>query len=898
MRALFDQVRAIVRNIRDNIFARDARDAALDDELNAYVEQLTDRYERDGLSRDDARRAALLATGGVTQVKEATRDAWLGRHFHAFSRELRYAIRALRRSPAFVIIAVVTLGVGVGGATAIVSVISAVLLQPLPGVAKPEELFSTERVMAKGDLDDASYADYLDFRDKSTTTAGLAAYNGTSITIDHPRSGKTHVWISYVSGNFFSVLGVRAYAGHLFDPGEVGRYASAPVVVIGYQLWKTRFAGDSNVVGSTMQIAGKPVTIVGIAPDGFVGTMRLHPMEVWIPFVAFHQLGNSPDDQLYDRGYSDMRLIGRRVPTATLADVSRDLSALSDQFAKAYPEDRYKGIRVFEGVGMTDGERVDIKRTPRMLSIAMLMLLLIACANVAGLTLVRASAKRRELATRIALGASRASLVRQLAIEGTIIALLSGLAGIAMAQVLIRTAAIMKTIVWIRGVEYMLDWTTLGSAFALTTAVALLVSIVPAFQVSRTDIGILMKDGAGGVVRSRPRAQRVLVVGQVAASLMLLAAASVLFGAFQRTLRINPGFDANGLKHVYVRLNQFDTAVTRQFTEQLVQRTRGDARFGPIALASISLPAPWAGLNRVFRNEEAPAQLSLNDPAFVGGSRAYIDAISDKFFEVLRVPMLVGRDFTPDEVASSAPVAIISHRLAEELWPRQNPVGRLISWPTKRGPERPPFRVVGVVADVHFSTLAGGPSPVVYIANSQRLQLWPQLIFRDHGGVQVAAMRALLTSMKADLEYDDIAGASLVDDGMQQQRVVSAWVGIFGLIALFLAAIGVYGVIAQSVYQRTRELAVRAAVGARPGELLRLILSDGIRLGGAGVIVGTIGVVFTFRILRALFDTMQTIDLSASVVAIVALAAAILLASLIPARRAAALNPVDALRSD
>ena len=898
MDALMARLRAFVRSVRAGLFGRAARDAELDDELAAFVDQLTDRYEAQGLSPDDARRAALLATGGVTQVKEATRDAWLDRYSQAFDREMKYALRGLRRSPAFVVIAVLTLGIGVGGATAIVSVISAVLLQPLPAVARPDELFTIERVMPKGSLDDFSYADYIDFRDRSTSINGLAAYNGTSIAIDHPRAGKSRVWISYVSDNFFTVLGVRAYAGRLFDSGEVGRYSGPPVVVIGYDLWKNRFKADSSVLGSTMRIGDQVVTIIGIAPEGFVGTMRLHPMEVWIPFVAFNRITRLPDDELHDRAYTMMRTIGRRAPGATLADVRRDIGAISDHLAVTYPEDKNRGVRIFEGTGMTDGERADVKRTPRLLAIAMLLLLLIACANVAGLTLVRAAAKRRELATRLALGASRASLVRQLAIEAAIVAMLSGIVGIAIAQILTRTAVVMKTVVSVRGIEYALDWRTLGGSLTLTGVVALLVATVPAFQVSRTDIGILMKDGAGGAIRSRSRAQRLLVVGQVAASLIMLGSAAVLFAAFRRTLHIDPGFDSTGLKWVMVRTDKFDTTAQRRFVADVVLRSRSDPSLGPIALTSAAPPAPWQALSRVFRGEETPTQQALNEPGFTDGSRAYVDAISDDLFKVLRVPFVLGRDFTTEEVETTAPVAIVSRRLADELWPGQNPLGRMISWPTARGPQRAPMRVIGVVADIHHSTLAGGPSPVLYVPNTMRLRLSPLLLYRDHGGAQSSTLRTLLKSMNAEIEGDDLVATNFVDDDMARQRVVSAWSGVFGVIALLLAASGVYGVIAQSVYQRTRELAVRAAVGARPGQLLRLVLSDGVRLSAFGAIIGAIGVILSFRVFRSMFPGMEAVDLRAAAISVIVLAAATLLASFIPARRAASLNPVDALRSD
>lgn len=895
------RLRAFARSIRRNTVARDEHDADLDAELHAYVDQLADRYEHDGLSPTDARRAALVATGGVTQVKEATRDAWLGRRVAELAREFRYAFRSLRRAPGFVIVAVLTLGLGIGGATTIASVISAVLFQKLPAVARPDELFTVERVNANGDLDDLSYADYLDIRDRATTIAGLSAYNGTWLTTEDERAGRGRAWISYVSDNFFTTLGVHAVLGRTFAASEVGRYTATPVAVLGYKLWQTRYKGDSSVVGSTIKLADQPVTIIGVAPEGFIGAMRLHAMEMWVSLITMQQITNSPMDDLHKRDFGSFRIIGRRAGTATIADVRRDVDRLSAQLAATYVEDRGRSTRVWSGTGMTADERDDAARTPRMLSIAIAVLLLIACANVAGLSLVRAAAKRRELATRLALGASRGALARQLVIETTVIAVAAAGVGIAIATVLLRSATIMTSVAAVRELRYTLDWRTLVAAFFVTTTIALLVAVVPAFQVSRTDIGLLMKDGAGGAVRARSRTQRLLVIAQVAASLVMLASASTLFGAFQRTLRIDPGFDTVGLRRVLVNVSgkRFDSIETRRFANELLMRARADTRIGTLALTSAALPAPWMNASRVFRAEDAPSGTALADPAFTGGSRAYVDAISDGYFSVLGVPILLGRDFTPDEVIGRASVAIISRRLADALWPRQNPLGRVIAWPSARGVARPPVTVVGVVGDVHHATLSGGPSPVMYLPDVTRLRSSPFLIYRAHGGVATAALSQLLASMKSDLSLTGENATNLVDDDLLRQRIVSAWIGVFGVVALLLATIGVYGVIAQSVYQRTRELAVRAAVGARPGELLRHVLADGVRLAAFGTMLGALGVALAFQsLLRTSFVGMQVRDLATSAIGVVVLAMATLLASFIPARRAARLSPADALRSD
>src|SRR3569833_3313559 len=275
-----------------------------------------------------------------------------------------------------------------------------------------------------------------------------------------------------------------------------------------------------------------------------------------------------------------------------------------------------------------------------------------------------------------------------------------------------------------------------------------------------------MKDGAGGAIRSRSRAQRLLVVGQVAASLILLGSAAVLFAAFRRTLHIDPGFDSTGLNWVMFRTDKFDTTALRRFVTDVVLRSRSDPSLGPIALTSAAPPAPWQALSRVFRGEETPTQQALNEPGFTDGSRAYVDAISDDLFKVLRVPFVLGRDFTTEEEETTAPVAIVSRRLADELWPGQNPLGRMISWPTARGPQRAPMRVMGVVADIHHSPLAGGPSPVLYVPNTMRLRLSPLLLYRDHGGAQSSTLRTLLKSMNAEIAVDALVATNFVDDDM------------------------------------------------------------------------------------------------------------------------------------
>jgi predicted permease len=480
---------------------RERAERSLDDEVRAYVDLLAAEYERAGMAPPQARRRALVEIGGIEQVKEATRDAWVGEGIATLVRELRFTLRGLRNAPAFLVIAVTILAIGIGGATAIFTVIKGSVLRPLPAVSHPEELVSLEPTKGERLLYDFSYLDYRDLREQTRSLTGLIGFDGTYMTLEDSHGPRRSAWLSFVTGNFFSELGVTPAAGRLIQPAD--EEAGSPVVVLAYDLWQERYGGDPGVIGSKVDLAGHPLTVIGVAPPKFIGAMLMHPMELWIPITTLSTMGTEPEMRT-SRSITTLRLVGRLAPGRTMDDAQRELSLLAARVADMYEADEDHGIRVFPGAGMTFDERTALAKLPRLLAVAVGLLLLIACANVANLSLVRAAARRRELATRLALGASRRSLFGRVLLEGAVLATVGGAFGVVLAQLLVRSHSIVTTIAGMPtrvGLDVGIDRRVLVVALGVSLFTAIVVSIAPVLQVMHVSPGAVLKDGAAGAVR-------------------------------------------------------------------------------------------------------------------------------------------------------------------------------------------------------------------------------------------------------------------------------------------------------------------------------------------------------------------------------------------------------------
>ena len=898
------RIAAMLQSLWWNLARRDRVDAALDDEVRAYVELLAAEYEREGMSPLLARRRALIETGGVQQVKEATRRAWVGDTIASTARELRFTIRGLRRAPVFLAVAVITLAIGIGGATAVFTVIDASLLRPLPQVSEPEQLVTVERVQPTGPAAEFSYPDYRDLKERASTLAGLAAFNGTSMALEDA-AGSERAWVGYVSDDFFQVLGVRPAAGRLFQPsGPSGKGGEAEAVaIIGHALWQRRFAGAATVIGSTVKLDGRTFTIVGIAPPGFIGAMRPNPMELWIPItVADAPAAALSDFDFTSRRDAWLRLVGRVAPGRSVEEAQRELAAIATQLATAHPAtNEGRSVHVAAGAGMTAEERAELSRVPRLLAGAVVLLLLIACGNVAGLSLVRAAARRRELATRLALGASRGVLVRMVALEGAVVALAAGLLGVVLARLLVGSTALVQSVIDLDHLDLRIDWRVLGVALAASVMTAMLVAILPAMQLAGLPPGAVLKDGGAGALRRR-RGQRMLVAAQVGACVILLAAASIVHSAFQRVLTAHDASDPRTLTDIGLEIRESlpDTAERLAFYRSLLERAEAEPGIAHVALTSTIPPFQWATRAAVFRRGEeppadAPAQRDLESAV-----RAQAVSVSEGFFDVMRIAIVRGRGFAPSDDERSPPVVILSRRLADALWPGENPLDRSVVWPGARQGAPRPLRVVGVVGDTRDLSPSAPPPFMMYLPFAQRPT--PHILVvrsRTTSPVPPATLRRLVADV--DPRVAALGGRILHDrlrGEARPQRTASAWIAVFGAIALLLASVGLYGVVAQGVAQRRREIAVRSALGATPRNILNAVLGDGMRLVAIGSVIGGFGAVAAFRVLRSLFTGVEAVNLLTIGGAAMLLVVTTVIATWVPAHRASRLDPVEALRSE
>lgn len=894
------EILAVLRSAWLVLARRNRAERALNDELQTYVDLVAAEHESAGMAPDAARRRALVETGGIEQVKEAARDAWIGNGIATAVRELRFTLRALRKAPVFSLIAVTILAIGIGGATAIFTVIKGSLLQPLPAVSHPSELVSLEPTKGNALLYDVNYPYYRELRQQSRSLAGLAGYDGTYMALEDRWGPRRSTWVSYVSGNFFSVLGATPAMGRLIQP--VDESNANPVVVLAYDLWQARYGGDSSVIGSTVDLAGHPMTVVGVAQPRFIGAMLMHPMELWFPLTGISSLVPTMRDNHAD---TYVRLVGRLAPGNTPSDAEREFSVLAQHLADAFPAEEGHGIRVLRGAGMTVEERTGLAKLPRLLAVAVGLLLLIACANVASLSLVRAAARRRELATRLALGASRRSLVGRLLLEGGVLASVGALLGVGFARILVGAQSIVGTVAHMPtrvGLDVALDRHVLGAALAASAITALIVSIAPVLHVIHVQPGAVLKDGAAGAVRRRSVGQRALVATQIAASLVLLASAAIVFSTFRRVLATDLGFDARGLTAASadLSLTQFDSTQTIAYRRDWLRRAAEEPSIAGVASASVVPPAEWARARWIFRGgQEPPPGTRLGDsPA--GGLRAYLDRVSPGFFDVMRLPISIGRGFAETDNDGGARVAVVSRRLAAEMWPNENPIGKMLSLPASASRRTPAMRVVGVAGDVRFASIFDDPPPVVYVPIGQHEGGSPTFVLRSRAGSKISdsTIRRIGVATDTRVLMSTNVGASMIDEQLQPQRVASAWIGVFGVIALLLAAIGMYGVVAQGVLQRRRELAVRSALGATPGGLLSLVIGDGMRIAAIGAALGVVVGLGALRVLQSQFAGVSLIDARAAAVASALLCVTMMGACYVPARRASLLDPVDSLRCD
>ena len=866
---------------------RRAADDDLRAELEAHLEMATAEYVRRGMSSTDARRAALAAAGGITVAAESVREQRGLPLLETLGADARFALRTLRRSPAYSLVAVATLAIGIGATTAIFSVVSGVLLSPLP-YRNADRLMSVQSVL-NGSATSVSAPDFVDWRRSARSFSGIAAaYSSTTVLTGN--GDAVQLSQARVSANAFDVLGIRPMLGRAFAIGE--DELSAPrVAIISERVWRTRFGGDSTIVGRSLTLDGVPTSVIGVAPSSMRWPERV---DVWLT-TRFTEKDLSQSS----RGARYITVVGRLAPNASVGTARDEMKAIAKQLEAIDPR---HNTNVGARVDPLLATMVDDVRAPLFILLgAVGFVLLIACANVGSLALGRVAAREPELAMRLALGASRGRIARQVFVESLIVAVAGGLLGLGLASVGIKALVAIAPHDLPRLSEVRIDVPVISFAFLATFATALLFGLIPATHGGTSDLRSRLGAARGSLGRrSTTRSRRLLVITEIALAIVLLAGAGLLLRSIAQLRDVDPGFRA---KDVYTfSIGQLPARyATREQEIELTNTMLDRIRHVPgvtSADVSFSLPLDGDGPRFTFEVQGRPKPDARDEP------RAQARAAGPQYFAVMGIPLIRGRGFTDaDRGGPAGPqVLVISAELARRYFPNEDPIGKTIEtgwggagWPGQKFGGT----IVGIVGDVRQRALDGAKLPHMYMPYAQ----WPvneySVVIHSTAGAErtFAAARAILRDLDREIAMSDERSMSdIVDASMGRRRFYLSLLGVFALVALLLAAIGVYGVIAYGVHQRRQEIGVRLTLGATSQRVLMMILGDGLRLSVTGVVIGLAAAFGLTRLLRGLLFGVAPTDFATFATVPVVILLAAIVACLIPARRAASLDPVDAIR--
>jgi macrolide transport system ATP-binding/permease protein len=806
--------------------------------------------------------------------------------------DLRFGVRHLLKSPVFTTVAVVSLALGVGANVAIFSLLNTVLLRPLP-VERPDEVIAINLVNERNsNFVSFSYPNYKDFRDRAEGFAGIYAHRFVPISLSS-NGANERLWGYLVSGNYFEILGVRAAAGRMLASSDDLTPGGSPVAVLSYGCWQQRFGADPNIVGKTILLNDKTFEVVGVAPEGFKGTEIVYTPELWAPMTMAREI-EPGSTWLEKRGNGVLFAGGRLAPGVTAAQGEAALNATMKRLIEEYPDDNTgRAVMVTPPGLIIPALRDATVGFAGVMMATVVLVLLVACTNLAGLLLARATVRRKEIATRLAIGSGRTRIVRQLLTESVLLSVAGGVAGVLLAVWLVDLAASFRPPVdFPLTIDLNVDWRVLTFALAVSVTTGIVFGLAPALQATRTDLVSALKDGASAGYR-RSRLRNALVVAQIALSLVLLVAAGLVVRTLQHVQVVGPGFNTEHAvtMSVDLSLQGYDQERGQQFYTQTLDRVReipGVRMAGLASYLPLSLNMNTTNIHIEGRPEEKGSEMP---------EAMYFNASPD-FFPAMGVPMLAGRDFAASDTRDVPEVAVVNETFARQFWPGENAIGKRFSWGSAEGPF---VEIVGIVADGKYFSLAEDPRPVVFSPLAQSYSSNASLVVRTNGDptALIGTIRREVRELDPNLPLFDVKTLTEhASISLFPMRVGAAVAGGFGLVALALAALGVFGVIAYSVAQRTREIGVRMALGATPGDVARMIVRQGMTLGLVGLGIGLLVALLLTPLMASVLVGVDPRDAATFGGISALLAAVVFFACYLPAHRATRVDPTKALRAE
>ncbi len=891
-----------------NMFRSEGLSSELNREVEFHLAERIDELVASGMSEEEARREARLRFGNPTLQQERTRERDILPWLESFWADVRYALRSMRSSPGFALVAILSLGLAIGANTAIFSLIDAVMLRSLP-VTRPEELVRVTTPARAGGLGEGSdnFTNPLweELRDRQGVFSGVFATGEESFDVGEGGASR-EVAGEWVSGAYFSTLGVRPEAGRLMVPADDVR-GCAPVAVLGYGYWSNAYGGNPGVVGSTVSLNGHPFEIIGVAASSFSGMQVGRAVDVYVPLCTM-SIVRGGSDALDDRRSWFLYVFGRLKPGMTAEDAGQQLAALAPRvFGATIPQDlptegqevyRQSTLSAVPAANGYSDVRSRYEDALLALMAAVGLVLLIGCANVANLLLARAASRRHEVAVRLAIGAGRGRLVRQLLTESLLLSFLGAAVGLLLAsgasRVMVRYMAMRGQTVWL---DLSLDGRVLGFTLAVATATAVLFGLVPAWRSTRVDPRTALNASGRSLVEghSRFRIGQALVVGQIALSLVLVVGAGLLLGTFRHLAGSDPGFEPAGV--LVASLDMSHAGISEeelpQVKRQTLERLRSTAGVES-ASASVFSPLSGGGWN-------GDVEVDGYAPTGPRDASVFFNGVSDDFFSTLGAPLLSGRDFNDGDVAGSLPVAIVNESFMKKFFRGANPVGQRVTVKGYRGDPDQLLQVVGVVRDTKYRSMREVENPLVFLPLSQlngpdRPMLELELRGRGEANALIRPVTAAVAEMNGSISIRFRTLEDQMDASLVRERLLATLSGLFGGLALLLAVVGLYGTMSYSVARRRSEIGIRIALGAARARVMRLVLGEAGRLVAAGLLLGAVVALVTTRLIAPFLFGLAPSDPATWALSAFVLAAVSVAACALPAWRAARLDPNAVLR--